>query len=147
MDLIVGFVKSNDDFATCVFSGNYNETILSKRAFTNLMGDEIKILSIFFDNGRFVNEVHKSLQEQNLDCKAVGWYRASPGQIVDGVHYLLNPSSTANTFSRSINNLLNPADIKGDVGGKPEPQPDNQGSQPDGERKQPRRRAKPVHSP
>ena len=82
MDLIVGFVKSNDDFATCVFSGNYNETILSKRAFTNLMGDEIKILSIFFDNGPFVNEVHKSLQEQNLDCKTVGQARttASPAR-------------------------------------------------------------------
>ena len=143
MDLIVGFVKSSDDFTTCVFSGNYNETILSKRAFTNLLGDEIKVLSIFFEKGSFVKEVHQSLQEQHLDCKTVGWFRASPGQIVDGVHFLLNPSSMANTFCRSINNLLNPADIKGDAAGKQESQPEK----PDGGREPPRRRAKPVHSP
>ena len=146
MDIIVGFVSSNDEFHTCVFSGDYNDTIVSKRVFTNLMGDEIKILSVFLGRGAVLNDIHKSLQEREIACKTTGWFQASPGQIVDEVHYLLNPSSMANTFSRSINNLLNPADIKGDVGGKPEPQPDKQGSQPDGERKQPRRRAKPVHS-
>ena len=147
MDLIVGFVSSCDNFTTCVFSGNYNETIMSKRAFANLMGDEIKVLSIFLGKGALATQIHKSLQEREIACKTIGWFQATPGQIVDEVHYLLNPSSMANTFSRSINNLLNPADIKGDVGGKPEPQPDKQGSQPDGERMQPRRRAKPVHSP
>ena len=139
MDLIVGCVSSNDDFHTCVFSENYNETIISKRVFTNLVGDEIKVSSIFLGRGALLNDVHASLQGREIACKTIGWFRASPGQIVDAVHYFLAPASTANNFSRSIDKLLDPAHLKGDVGAQPE--------QPDGGRKQPRRRAKPLHCP
>ena len=142
MDIIVGFVSSNDDFHTCVFSGDYNETIMSKRVFSNLMGDQIKILSVFLGRGAVLNDIHKSLQEREIACKTIGWFQATPGQIVDAVHHFLAPASTANNFSRSIDKLLDPAHLKGNVGAQPA-----QPAQPDGGRKQPRRRAKPLHCP
>ena len=115
---------------------------MSKRAFTNLVGDEIKVLSIFLGKGGLASEIHKSLQEREIACKTIGWFRATPGQVVDEVHFLLNPASMANNFSRSVNNLLDPVHLKGhvDVGAKSE-------HQPDGGRKPARRRAAPVRSP
>ena len=149
MDIIVGFVSSIDDFHTCVFSGDYNDTIMSKRVFTNLMGDPIKVLSVFLGRGALLNDIHKSLQERNIAFKTIGWFQATPGQIVDEVHFLLNPASMANTFSRSVDKLLDPAQLKDNVAAKPEPHPDRPEplqDKPDGGRKPPRRRARPVHS-
>lgn len=147
MDIIVGFVSSIDDFHTCVFSGDYNDTIMSKRVFTNLMGDQIKILSVFLGRGAVLNDIHKSLQERKIAFKTISWFQATPGQIVDEVHFLLNPASLANNFSRSVDKLLDPAQIKSnvDVSAKPD-RPEPLQDKPDGGRKPPRRRAKPVHS-
>ncbi len=145
MDIIVGFVSSIDDFHTCVFSGDYNDTIMSKRVFTNLMGDQIKILSVFLGRGAVLNDIHKSLQERKIAFKTISWFQATPGQIVDAVHHFLAPASTANNFSRSVDKLLDPAQLKDNVAAKSDSQSDRP-EQPDGGRKPPRRRAKPVHS-
>ena len=161
MDLIVGYVNSSSlgltlDFHTCVFSGNYNKTIISKRVFTNLMGDEIQILSVFLGRGSCMNEVHKSLQQRDLACNTIGWFRATPGQIVDEVHFFLNPWSMANTWSRSVDQLTDPTQVKGDVAAKPKPprresksdKPDIERIQPDLEETKPDlERIEPTHTP
>jgi len=152
MDLLVGVLQTanlSDEFPTCVFAANYNECILAKRAFTNLTGDEIRILSVFLGRGSCMSETHKSLQERELACKTIGWFKATPGQIVDEVHFLLNPKSSANTFCRSIDKLIDRAPIKDDVvAEKPiKPKPHDGKQLNDG--RKPRTRAKkpaePVH--
>ena len=142
MDLLVGVLQTanpSDGFPTCVFAANYNECILA----------EIRILSVFLGRGSCMSETHKSLQERELACKTIGWFKATPGQIVDEVHFLLNPKSSANTFCRSIDKLIDRAPIKDDVvAKKPVKQKFNDGK-PLHDGRKPRSRARtpaePVH--
>ena len=133
MDLIVGHAKSPDGtFSTCVFSENYNAAIESKRKFASITGDEIRILAVFLGHGPKIQEVHASLRER-IECKIVGWFNASPGELTDTVHCLLAPQSLANTFSRSMDNLIAPVESKSHV---PASEPDTTTSnQPDGGKK------------
>lgn len=115
MDLIVGHAKSPDGtFSTCVFSEDYNAAIESKRKFASITGDEIRILAVFLGHGAKIQEVHTSLRER-IECKIVGWFNASPGELTDTVHCLLAPQSLANTFSRSMDNLIAPVESKSHV--------------------------------
>ena len=152
MDLVVGVLQqpdASDDYPTCVFAANYNETVLSKRAFTNLRGEEIKILSVFLGRGLCMREVHTSLQERQLACKIIGWFQATPGQITDEVHFLLNPKSSANTFCRSIDKLSDRAQIKDNVFAeepiKPKPHDGKQFNDGRKPRTRARKPTKPVH--
>ena len=133
MDLIVGHAKSPDGtFSTCVFSEDYNTAIASKRKFASITGDEIRILAVFSGHGPKIQEVHASLRE-HIKCKIVGWFDASPGELTDTVHCLLAPQSLANTFSRSMDNLIAPVESKSHV---PASEPDTTTSnQPDGGKK------------
>ena len=115
MDLIVGHARGPDGtFSTCVFSENYNAAIESKRKFASITGDEIRILAVFLGHGPKIQEVHASLRER-IECKIVGWFNASPGELTDTVHCLLAPQSLANTFSRSMDNLIAPVESKSNV--------------------------------
>jgi hypothetical protein len=115
MDLIVGHAKCPDGaFSTCVFSADYNQTIVSKRRFASITGDEVQILAVFLGRGSQAPEIHASLQE-HVRCKIVGWFDTSPGEITDVVHYLLAPKSLANNFSRSVDKLIAPTDTQSDV--------------------------------
>ena len=152
MDLLVGVLQTanpSDEFPTCVFAANYNECILAKRAFSNLSGDEIRILSVFLGRGSCMSETHKSLQERELACKTIGWFKATPGQIVDEVHFLLNPKSSANTFCRSIDKIIDRAPIKDDVVAEKPIKPKPHDGKPLHDGRKPRSRArtpaKPVH--
>ena len=119
MDLIVGHAKSPDGtFSTCVFSEDYNTAIASKRNFASITGDEIRILAVFLGHGPKIQEVHASLRE-HIKCKIVGWFDASPGELTDTVHCLLAPQSLANTFSRSMDNLIAPVESKSHVPADP----------------------------
>lgn len=133
MDLIVGHAKSPDGtFSTCVFSEDYNSAIASKRKFASITGDEIRILAVFLGHGAKVQEVHASLQE-SIKCKIVGWFDASPGELTDFVHCLLAPQSLANTFMRSMDNLIKPVESQSHVSASnAEPA---EPSQPDGGKK------------
>ena len=133
MDLIIGHAKSPDGtFSTCVFSEDYNTAIASKRKFASITGDEIRILAVFLGHGPKIQEVHASLRER-IECKIVGWFDASPGELTDTVHCLLAPQSLANTFSRSMDNLIAPVESKSHV---PASEPDTTTSnQPNGGKK------------
>lgn len=114
MDLIVGHARGPDGFSTCVFSDDYNTAIASKRKFTSIAGDEIQILAVFLGHGPRTQEVHASLRER-VKCTTIGWFDSSPGEITDTVHCLLAPQSLANTFLRSMDNLIAPVESKSDV--------------------------------
>ena len=118
MDLIIGHSKGPDGFSTCVFSGNYNQAIESKRIFTSMTGERVQILAVFLGKGSNAHEIHASLQE-HIECKMVGWYDASPGQITDTVHHIFAPVSLANTFTRSVDRFIAPVDSKSDVSADP----------------------------
>ena len=114
MDLIIGIAKGPDGFSTCMFAGNYNQSIESKRIFTSMAGQRIQVLSVFLGKGPQVQEIHASLQER-VKCNMVGWYDASPGQITDTVHHILAPESLANTFTRSVDQFIAPVESKSNV--------------------------------
>ena len=115
MDLLIGHARGPDgSFSTCVFTGNYNEAIASKRKFASIIGDEMQILAVFLGRGSQAKEIHASLQE-HVRCQIVGWFDASPGEITDVVHYLLAPKSLANTFTRSVDKLIAPGDTQSHV--------------------------------
>ena len=118
MDLIIGHAKGPDGFSTCMFAENYNQAIESKRIFTSMTGAKIQILAVFLGKGPQAQEIHTSLQEQ-VKCNIVGWYNASPGQITDTVHHILAPKSLANSWSRSVDKLIAPADIQSNVSADP----------------------------
>jgi hypothetical protein len=104
MDLIVGHVNKGE-FPTCVFPGNYNETILSNRSFAHIAGEDIQVLAVFLGKGPQASDVHQKLLELT-PAKTIGWFKASPGQVVDAVHFFLAPTSMANTFARSVDQLI-----------------------------------------
>ena len=113
MDLLIGHGKGPDGFSTCVFNGNYNQAIESKRTFTSMSGDQIQILAVFLGKGPNAQKIHASLQE-HIRCNVVGWYDASPGQITDTVHHIFAPASLANTFTRSVDQYIAPVESKSD---------------------------------
>ena len=104
MDLIVGHVNKGE-FPTCVFPANYNETILSNKSFAHIAGDDIQVLAVFLGKGHQASDVHQKLLELT-PAKTIGWFQASPGQVVDAVHFFLAPTSMANTFARSVDQLI-----------------------------------------
>ena len=114
MDIIIGHSNSPDGFSTCMFAGNYNQSIESKRIFTNMTGDKIQVLAVFLGKGSNAHEIHASLQE-HIECNIVGWYDESPGQITDTVHHILAPASLANNFTRSVDQFIAPVESKSDV--------------------------------
>ena len=115
MDIVVGYAKDPDgSFSTCVFSQDYTASVLSKRRFASITGDEIQVLAVFLGKGSQAKEIQASLQE-HLKCKLVGWFDATPGEITDKVHYFLAPKSMANTFSRSVDKLIAPVEIQSDA--------------------------------
>ena len=115
MDIVVGHAKGPDGtFSTCVWSLDYNAAIESKRKFTSMTGDEIQIMAVFLGKGSKAQEIHASLQE-HIRCKFIGVYDASPGQITDTVHHILAPASLANTFTRSVDQLIAPVESKSNV--------------------------------
>ena len=116
MDLIIGHVTSTGPlkekaFPTCVFAGNYNEAIAAKQDFTNILGDKIQILAVFLGKGSQANRVQASLQKA-VQCRNVGWFDGSPGELMDTVHFMLAPQSVVNTFLRSADNLIAPATVQ-----------------------------------
>ena len=104
MDLIVGHINKGE-FPTCVFPGNYNETILSNRSFAHIAGEDIQVLAVFLGKGHQASDVHQKLLELT-PAKTIWWFQASPGQVVDAVQFFLSPSSMANTFARSVDQLI-----------------------------------------
>ena len=115
MDIIIGHSKGpNGTFSTCVFSADYNAAIASGRKFASIAGDKVQILAVFLGKGPNAQEIHTSLQT-HIKCNIVGWYDASPGQITDTVHHIFAPASLANTFTRSVDQYIAPAESKSDV--------------------------------
>ena len=114
MDLVIGHANGPDGFSTCMFAGNYNQSIESRRIFTSMSGERIQILAVFLGKGSNLQEIHGSLQT-HVECNIVGWCNASPGQITDTVHHTLAPTSLANNFARSVDQLLTPVESKSDV--------------------------------
>ena len=112
MDLVVGHVKQGD-FPTCLFRESYNDCIASGRKFASVAGEEIQVLAVFLGKGSLAPDIHASLQRQQYET--IGWYRTSPGEIVDAVHFLTCPSSTANTWSRSVDQQIAPPNTQSDV--------------------------------
>ena len=112
MDLIVGHL-ARDSFSTCVFAEDYNSCIKASGSFASVAGDEIHVLAVFLKKGPCAKEIHTSLQER-LNCRTVGWYDASPGEITDLVQYLTCPLCPANNFSRSIDNQVARASTQSD---------------------------------
>ena len=104
MDLIVGHINKGE-FPTCVFPGDYSETIRSNNSFAHIAGHDIKVLAVFLGKGHQASNVHQKLLELT-PAKTIGWFQASPGQVVDAVHFFLSPRSMANTFARSVDQLI-----------------------------------------
>ena len=108
MDLLIGRSVSrtgialrHDPFPTIVFRGNY--TTMPK---TRLFGNSTEIVTVFFNQGHKLQSIHAALRDHNIESNIFGWFKASPGQIVDEVHARLNPESCANVFMRSADKVL-----------------------------------------
>lgn len=119
MDLVIGFVNSagplkDSKFPTCVFAGDYNTAVAAQQRFSNILGDEIQVLAVFFGKGSQAQQIQTSLQE-HIQCKTIGWFDATPGGIVDSVHFMLCPKSITNNFSRSADKLVAPAEDQSNV--------------------------------
>ena len=109
MDLVVGSVSKG---LSCIFAVDYNAAIRSKRNFTSATGDEIQILAVFMGKGSTIDTVRNSMQ---IKSTIVAWFAASPGQVTDEVHSILNPNSVANTHSRSMDANLRPVELQSNV--------------------------------
>ena len=113
-DLIIGCAKgpfADRTVTACVFSENFTDVIASGRKFANLLGDEIQILAVFLGKGSHTREAHAYLQER-VQCKIVGWFDASPGEVTDALHHLIAPKSLSNTFLRSMDKQVHPVETQ-----------------------------------
>ena len=116
-DLIIGCARGpfpDRTVSACVFSENFTEVIASGRKFANILGDEIQILAVFLGKGLHTQEAHTYLQE-HVQCKIVGWFDASPGEVTDALHHLIAPKSLSNTFSRSMDKQVHQVETQSDV--------------------------------
>jgi hypothetical protein len=113
MDLIVGHIKQGD-FPTCVFKADYNSCIASGRHFASVAGEEIQVLAVFLGKGNLAPEIQATLQRE-LPHQTIGWYRTSPGEIVDVIHHILCPTSVANLCARSLDKQIAPPNTQSDV--------------------------------
>jgi hypothetical protein len=143
MDLIVGHTGKGSH-PTCVFAADYNETIMSKRSWSHVSGDDIQVLAVFLNKGDQLDEVHQNLATRS-PSRFIGWFKASPGEITDEVHYIFAPDSIANTFSRSVDLIVDPEPKKshGQATRKPDGDVSGAAAEPGQSRRPPRQSAEP----
>ena len=98
-------VVSKDPRTSCLFAVNYNDSW--KHKFVSPTGDSIKMLAVFMGKGASLDAVRKAM---SIKSTAVVWFQASPGQVTDEVHSIINPTSVANTQLRSMDANLRPGE-------------------------------------
>ena len=100
MDLMIGRsincrgLGMKDPFPTIVFCGNYSAGIFE-------WGSAVQVLVVFSGQGRNYDSAQKALMSK-FASNVHSWFAASPGQLTDEVHGILNPESVANTRMRSV---------------------------------------------
>ena len=103
MDLLIGRnacrtgLLANDKFPTILCKGDYRQE--------SYTWGRVQIIAVFFGQGATFNDLTTHLMSK-FASNSFGWYAATPGQITDEVHEILNPQSTANTRLRSIDRYL-----------------------------------------
>lgn len=110
MDLMIGRsincrgLGIKDPFPTIVFCGNYSAGIFE-------WGSAVQVLVVFSGQGGNCQYVQNALMPK-FASNVHSWFAASPGQITDEVHGILNPDSAANTRMRSVDLFMAIVDSK-----------------------------------
>ena len=138
MDLVIGVAK--DPRTSCLFAINYNDSW--KRHFISPDGDVIEILAVFLGKGSSLEAVRRAM---SIKSTAVVWFQASPGQVTDEVHSIINPTSIANTHLRSMDVNLRLTEVQSHDSEREAKKPGDGDS--DGPATAKSRRIKPLHCP